>query len=136
MTPVFDLGGMANATAVNQTVYGALVMGCAVIGVFFLRFWRTTRDRLFAMFALAFWALGLNWLGLAVLTRTDEARTAFYVVRLAAFVLILLAIVDKNRSIRTVSHGTGGRPRPASPTLPDVEVAARADRVLEARPET
>ncbi len=126
MTPIFDLGGMANTTAVNQTVYGALVMGCAVIGAFFLRFWRATRDRLFTMFALAFWALGLNWLGLALLTTTDEARTAFYVVRLAAFVLILLAIVDKNRSIRTVSDGTGGRPRPTPSPVQEVEAPASA----------
>jgi hypothetical protein len=77
-----------------QTMYGALVMGSFVVGLFFLRFWRATRDRLFAMFALAFWALGVNWLGLAVLATIHEARTAFYLVRLVAFLLIIAAIVD------------------------------------------
>jgi hypothetical protein len=85
----------------NQTLLGALVMGSFVVGLFFLRFWRRTRDRLFALFALAFWVLGLNWLGLAVLVTTQEQRTIFYVLRLIAFVLILLAIADKNRSTRT-----------------------------------
>jgi hypothetical protein len=84
----------------NQTIYGALVMGSFVVGLFFLRFWRQTRDRLFAMFALAFWVLGVNWLGLALLATTQEQRTVFYLLRLAAFVLILLAIVDKNRATR------------------------------------
>jgi hypothetical protein len=83
----------------TQTVYGALAMGTFVVGLFFLRFWRQTRDRLFAMFALAFWILGVNWLGLALLATTQEQRTVFYLLRLAAFVLILLAIIDKNRSV-------------------------------------
>ena len=50
-------------------VLGALAMASAVAGLFFLRFWRETRDRLFAMFALAFWVLGVNWLGLALARR-------------------------------------------------------------------
>ena len=83
-----------------QTMYGALVMGCFVIGLYFLRYWRETRDRLFAMFALAFWVLGVNWLGLAVMATTYEEQTPFYLLRLAAFVLILVAIVDKNRGER------------------------------------
>jgi len=93
-------------SALNQTLYGALVMGCFAVGLFLLRFWSTTRDRLFAMFAFAFWLLGLNWLGLAVLDTTQEQRTAFYALRAAAFVVILVAIVDKNRHARRV------RPRP------------------------
>jgi hypothetical protein len=78
-------------------VHGALVMATFVAGLFFLRFWRETRDRLFAMFALAFWVLGVNWLGIAVLATSEEARMGFCLLRLAAFVLILVAIVDKNR---------------------------------------
>ncbi len=81
----------------TQFLFGAIVMACAVAGLFFLRFWRKTRDRLFAVFAVAFWVLGLNWLALAF-TRADEVRPALYVVRLLAFLLILVAIIDKNRS--------------------------------------
>ena len=77
---------------------GALVAGCAIIGAFFMRFWTRTRDRLFAVFALAFWLLGLNWLLLAF-TQRDETRDALlYLVRLVAFVVILLGILDKNRA--------------------------------------
>ncbi len=79
---------------------GALVMGCFVAGLFFLRFWRKTRDRLFAIFGIAFWLLGFNWLALAF-TEQDEVKTIFYAVRLLAFVLILYAIIDKNRVNRS-----------------------------------
>jgi len=112
-----------------QTMHGALVMGTFVVGLYFLRYWRATGDRLFVMFALAFWALGINWLGLALLATTHEARTAFYLLRLLAFVLILAAIVDKNRGTRSVGRvaPTG---RPPSPSHPSGETAAAARRGL------
>ena len=70
--------------------------------LFFLRFWRQTADRLFAFFALAFAVFGTSRLVLAVLDEQNEARTWVYVVRLAAFVLIAVAIVDKNRARQRV----------------------------------
>jgi hypothetical protein len=78
---------------------GLLVMGASIVGLFFLRFWRKTHDRLFMIFALAFWLMGFNWLALAF-TQEDEVRTILYAVRLVAFVLILAAIIDKNRAGR------------------------------------
>ena len=51
------------------------------------------------MFAVAFWLLGSNWLALAFV-KQDEVRTVLYLVRLLAFVLILVAIIDKNRPRR------------------------------------
>jgi hypothetical protein len=80
----------------NQFLLGAVVMGCAIAGLCFLRFFRKTQDRLFAIFAIAFWLLGLNWLALAFI-EANEVRTALYFVRTLAFALILAAIVDKNR---------------------------------------
>jgi hypothetical protein len=78
-------------------ILGLMVMACAVAGLHFLRFWKKTRDRLFGVFAIAFWLLGLNWLLLAFV-QADETRTWLYVIRLIAFILILLGIWDKNRS--------------------------------------
>jgi uncharacterized membrane protein YcjF (UPF0283 family) len=83
-----------------EFMLGGLVMGCFVAGLFFLRFWRKTRDRLFAIFAVAFWLLGVNWMALAF-TEQDEVKTIYYAVRLLAFVLILYAIIDKNRASRS-----------------------------------
>ena len=81
-------------------VSGAIAMGYAVAGLFFLRFWRETHDRLFLIFAGAFWVLGLQRLALVFSRDMIEDHTGLYLVRLLAFLLILGAIVDKNRSTR------------------------------------
>ena len=84
--------------SLNRFMLGALVMACAAAGLFFLRFWRKTRDRLFAIFAIAFWLMGINWLALSFTEPDYEFRPALYLIRLLAFVLIIAAIVDKNRT--------------------------------------
>src|SRR5690349_10257114 len=86
--------------SMNEFLQGALVMACGVIGVFFVRFWKTSRDRLFLFFSAAFWLLGINWLALAF-SRAEEPHTGLYVVRLIAFVVILVGIADKNWTSKT-----------------------------------
>jgi hypothetical protein len=81
----------------NVFVLGAVVLGCTLATLFFLRFWRNTADRLFAGFAAAFALLGIHWTLVALTALTDEHRPLFYLVRLAAFVTVLLAIAEKNR---------------------------------------
>jgi len=71
-----------------------------IAGLFFLRFWRETGDRLFVFFAGAFWCLALSWILLALLDPTDETRPYAYAIRLVAFGLIIVATVDKNRPRR------------------------------------
>ena len=83
--------------AINRFLLGALVMACFAAGLFFLRFWRKSHDRLFILFAIAFWVLGVNRVGLTFV-EADETRTYLYMVRLLAFLIILIAIVDKNRA--------------------------------------
>jgi Family of unknown function (DUF5985) len=78
-------------------IIGATAMACWAAMLFFLRFWRDTGDRLFAMFSGAFFLLGLTRLGLTISHDAAEGETYWYWVRLAAYVLILIAIVDKNR---------------------------------------
>jgi predicted nucleic acid-binding protein len=71
-----------------------------VASTFFLRFWRRTSDRLFLAFAGAFFLLALNQ-GITVVLDAGDERTAFaYGLRVLGFVLILIAIVDKNLSSR------------------------------------
>lgn len=82
-------------------MWGAIAMACAIAGTFFIRFWRRTGDRLFAIFATAFWILGAHWMVLA-LTRQDEVHWTLYTIRLLAFLLILFGIFDKNRGQRPV----------------------------------
>lgn len=81
----------------EDLLMGAIAMASAVVGLFFLRFWRETKDRLFLSFAIAFWLLGATRIGLALSPAHAEGQTFWYWVRLAAFLLILVAIADKNR---------------------------------------
>lgn len=77
---------------------GAVTFGFLVCGLLFLRFWRRTRDPLFVAFALAFALLGI---GQAILTLGNipaEERHPIFLIRLAAFALIIIAILRKNRS--------------------------------------
>ena len=76
---------------------GATAMGCVVAALFFLRFYRQSADRLFLFFGLGFSIFGANRLVLALLEEGHEASTYVYLSRLLAFVLILFAIIDKNR---------------------------------------
>lgn len=78
-------------------LHGATVMGALACALFFLRFWRQSRDRLFAFFALAFVALAANWTLLTLFNAPDESRHYIYLLRLAAFGLIIFGIWDKNR---------------------------------------
>jgi hypothetical protein len=81
----------------EEFLMGAIAMASCVAAVFFLRFWRDTGDRLFLIFAAAFVLLAFTRLGLAVSNEQMEGHTHWYWVRLAAFLLIVVAIVDKNR---------------------------------------
>ena len=82
----------------SDFLLGVTTMGCLTVALFFLQFWISTEDRFFGLFALAFLVFGVNRFVLLFLDEGDEARTIVYVVRLLAFVLIIAAIVDKNRA--------------------------------------
>jgi len=77
---------------------GAAVMGYAVVALLFARYWRSTRDRLFAIFAGAFLLLAIQRLALSLYPEMREEQVLFYVIRLIAYLMILGAIVDKNRT--------------------------------------
>jgi hypothetical protein len=80
---------------------GVLMTGFAVAGLFFLRFWRESHDRLFGYFAGAFFVLCLQRLLLVLVAESP----LLYIVRLVAFALIIIAIVEKNRAAAT-DHGS------------------------------
>jgi hypothetical protein len=79
-------------------VAGALGTAALVVGVFFLRFWRRTKDSLFFAFAIAFWLMAVNQVAPVLLGVERENLGGIYLFRLAAFVLIIVAIVRKNLS--------------------------------------
>jgi hypothetical protein len=88
-------------TAVGPTplfISGALVAGYAVAALFFLKFWHQTRDRLFGWFAAAFVLLVVQRVALAATIDSAVDPLWYYLLRLLAFLLILVAIVEKNRA--------------------------------------
>ena len=81
----------------NDFFAGITVCSCWGAAVFFLRYWRETRDRLFALFAIGMFVLSLNWVALELANPVQETRHYFYVIRLVAFACIIAGIWDKNR---------------------------------------
>ena len=87
-------------SGLNQMLLGALTLATAMVGLFFLRFWQDSRDRFFLLFALSFFVQALNRLVLALSDNPQEGTPLQYGIRFAAYVLIVLAIMDKNRPAR------------------------------------
>lgn len=79
---------------------GATAAGCLAVGLFFLKFWRESRDRLFLAFSLALWILALDYTVLGAVPFDTENRAWAFSLRLVAFGLIVIAIADKNRRPR------------------------------------
>lgn len=85
-------------TDLSVFLAGGTATASLAIGLYFFRFWRRTGDRFFLIFSLAFSVFTANRLALLAIGDDNEAaRTLVYAIRLAAFLLILAAIVDKNR---------------------------------------
>ena len=80
----------------SEFVQGATMLASIAVALFFLRFWRDTGDRLFAVFSAAFAVFAVNRLLLVVLDEESEARTWVYALRAATFLMIAAAVVDKN----------------------------------------
>jgi hypothetical protein len=78
---------------------GAVAFGFILSSLFFLRFWRETRDPLFIAFSISFLLLGTGQMFLALGGIPDEQRSLVYLVRFAAFMLIIRAVVIKNRPV-------------------------------------
>jgi len=84
----------------NNFFSGAVVSSFLVCALFFLRYWHRTRDSLFLCFAIAFSLLATGQTLIAVANSPSEERGLLYLIRLTAFLLILVAIYRKNRTAR------------------------------------
>jgi hypothetical protein len=83
---------------IDGFLLGIIVTTSLVAGGLFAKFWRATRDPLFLYFAAAFLLEGLNRMVFLGLDRPHEGNEYVYIVRLVSYLLILLAIINKNRS--------------------------------------
>jgi hypothetical protein len=81
----------------NQMLMGAIALASFVAGLFFFRYWRSTRDTFFLYFALSFWIEAANRVALGLLVQATEFEPVVYIVRIVAYGLIVVAILQKNR---------------------------------------
>jgi hypothetical protein len=87
---------MSVSPSIVLFVAGAMSAGYAIAGLFFLRFWARTRDRLFAAFAVAFWLMAMNQAVVGFSRHAHFENSTAYLLRLAAFVLIIIAVLRKS----------------------------------------
>jgi uncharacterized membrane protein HdeD (DUF308 family) len=83
---------------IDGFLLGVIATASFTAGVFFLRFWRDTRDQLFLAFAVAFIIEACNRTAMLLLQQPNEGRPWIYLVRFFAFLLILVGVVNKNRA--------------------------------------
>jgi len=81
-------------------ISGAITMGYFIGAVFFLKFWRRTREALFATFAIAFCLLAANQAASSLIDGAVHKEVWIYLIRLAAFSLLILGIIIKNLRAR------------------------------------
>lgn len=77
---------------------GVVAMGFVTASMFFLRFWRETRDSLFLLFATAFALESANRAALALLAgvAAGEAQPMVYGLRVVSYSLIVAGVATKN----------------------------------------
>jgi hypothetical protein len=80
----------------NEMLMGGIAVASFVAGLYFFRFWRGTRDRFFLYFACSFWIEAANRIAIGLVVG-DELQPLFYGVRVIAYALIVVAILQKNR---------------------------------------
>lgn len=86
----------------TNMITGMIAMASLIIGLFFLRFWRNSKDRFFLYFALSFGIEGVHRIVTALMVDEHEDSPLHYLVRLLAYALIIWAILEKNLPARKV----------------------------------
>jgi hypothetical protein len=80
----------------NLFILGAVAMASSVVGLIFAKLWRESRDRLYLLFAIAFWLEAIARGARVFLADPSEAGALLVALRIGAYGLILIAIADKN----------------------------------------
>lgn len=77
---------------------GIIVAASLTAGAFFFRFWKQTGDKLFLGFGAAFVIESVNRLAFLFLDHPNEGNPLLFTIRLFSYLLILAAIINKNRA--------------------------------------
>ncbi len=81
---------------VDGFLLGVIATTSVTAGLFFLKFWKKTRDSLFLAFGASFIIEGLNRCAVLFVQKPNEGSPWIYLVRLLSTLLILVAILRKN----------------------------------------
>lgn len=73
-------------------------------GVFFYKFYRTSRDKFYLLFCLTCWMFAIERIAILVFIGPSQTNSEtapwVYTIRLFAFLLIFFAFIEKNRKRR------------------------------------
>lgn len=81
---------------IDAFLLGVIATTSVAAGLFFLKFWQTTRDSLFLAFGASFIIEGLNRCAVLFVEKPNEGNSWIYLVRLPSMFLIMVAILRKN----------------------------------------
>ncbi|HWE85863.1 MAG TPA: DUF5985 family protein [Terracidiphilus sp.] len=95
MNPFPQFASLAHPV-LDVFLVGFICASCLVAALFFLRFWRSTRDKLFMAFTVFFAIEGANEAYVLALPHPNEGSIAVTLIRLLAVLGILGAILWKN----------------------------------------
>ncbi len=83
---------------------GIFMATFAVAGIFFFKFWKASQDRFFLLFGIACWLIACERVallqlrdGVSLTMPESESASLVYLIRLVAFMIILVAIIIKNK---------------------------------------
>jgi uncharacterized membrane protein HdeD (DUF308 family) len=79
---------------------GMAAGGFLIAALFFFRFWRKIKDSLFCYFGIAFVLFAIAQTASLYIDAPQDDRTWIYLLRLAGFILLLIAIIGKNMGKR------------------------------------
>jgi len=80
---------------------GAIFIESVAAGLFFIRFWRSTRDILFLAFSVFFLVEALDRFTLLFSDRPNEGSLGMRLFRLAALIFLVAVIAHRNYASRS-----------------------------------
>jgi uncharacterized membrane protein len=92
-------------SAANGFLSGVATMGFFIATLFFVRFWRRTKEKLFLAFGCSFFLFSVNQMLVAFANLPKEDESLFYLLRLAGFLILIAAIVAQNLKAKNQTPG-------------------------------
>lgn len=86
-------------TSIDLILSGAITLACTMTSLIFLNSWKITKDRFFLFFSSSFLLQGISALMKGLVEQSADINNEnplIYLLRLIGFILIIVAVTDKN----------------------------------------